>query len=77
HYHDGEACGQSGNLVGLCDLLKDGASCDGRPRGQRFKDIVQDLQAIAGGTPAAAITAARSTLVVCTFSNSSSDIYGV
>ena len=57
-YDGGEACGQSGNLVGLCDLLKDGASCNGKPRGQRFKDIVQDLQAIAGGTPAAETTAA-------------------
>ena len=57
-YDGGQACGRSGNLVGLCDLLKEGANCDGKPRGQRFKDIVQDLQAIAGGT--AAIAAAAS-----------------
>ncbi|MCH7688046.1 MAG: hypothetical protein IH899_15435, partial [Planctomycetes bacterium] len=56
-YHDGEACGRSGNLVGLCDLLKSGSNCEGKPRGQRFKDIVQDLQAIAGGTPSPAIVA--------------------
>lgn len=42
-------CGKGGNLVSLCDLLKPGASAGGRPRGQRFKDIAADLQAMAGG----------------------------
>ena len=42
-------CGRNGNLVSLCDLLKSGDSGDGRPRGQRFKEIAADLQAIAGG----------------------------
>ena len=47
-YQDGQACSRSGNLVGLCDLLRPGGNCEGKPRGQRFKDIVKDLQAIAG-----------------------------
>jgi len=54
-YEGGESCGRSGNLVGLCDLLKAGASCNGKPRGPRFKEILQDLQAIAGGSPATAV----------------------
>jgi len=42
-------CGRNGNLVGMCDLLKSGDNADGKPRGQRFKDIAADLQAMAGG----------------------------
>src|SRR6266446_8849334 len=42
-------CGKGGNLVSLCDLLKGGESAGGRPRGQRFKAIAADLQAMAGG----------------------------
>src|SRR5205807_447178 len=46
-------CGKGGNLVSLCDLIKPGASASGRPRGDRFKEIAKDLQAIAaGGKPA-------------------------
>jgi hypothetical protein len=41
-------CGKGGNLVSLCDLLKPGASCDGRPRGERFKEIARDLLAMSG-----------------------------
>ena len=40
-------CGKSGNLVGMCDYLKPGPHRDGRPRGQRFREIAADLQAIA------------------------------
>lgn len=49
-------CGRGGNLVSLCDLLKPGAHSDGRPRGERFKAIARDLQAIATGEPPAAST---------------------
>lgn len=42
-------CGKGGNLVSLCDLMKPGACADGRPRGQRFKEIAADLQAIVKG----------------------------
>jgi hypothetical protein len=42
-------CGKGGNLVSLCDLLKPGESCHGRPRGQRFKEIAKDLAAMAAG----------------------------
>ena len=50
-------CGKGGNLVSLCDLMKPGASAGGKPRGDRFKDIAKDLQAMAGGetgTPSSA-----------------------
>jgi 5S rRNA maturation endonuclease (ribonuclease M5) len=40
-------CGKGGNLVSLCDLLKPGGT--GRPRGDRFKEIAADLQAMAAG----------------------------
>lgn len=40
-----------GNLVGLIDLVKPGEHMDGRPRGERFKAILTDLQQIAGGSP--------------------------
>lgn len=42
-------CGKGGNLIGLCDLMKPGASGNGRPRGQRFKEIAADLKAMAAG----------------------------
>ncbi len=42
-------CQKGGNLVGLCDLMKPGASSGGRPRGQRFKEIAADLQAMVTG----------------------------
>lgn len=44
-------CGKSGNLVGLCDLMKPGANAGGRPRGDRFKAIAADLKAIVEGLP--------------------------
>jgi hypothetical protein len=44
-------CGKGGNLVSLCDLMKAGANAGGRPRGDRFKDIAKDLDAMAGGQP--------------------------
>jgi len=44
-------CGKGGNLVSLCDFLKPGPHSDGRPRGQRFKEIAQDLRAIVTGEP--------------------------
>lgn len=43
-------CGKGGNLISICDLLKPGESGGGRPRGERFKAIAGDLQAMAGGT---------------------------
>jgi 5S rRNA maturation endonuclease (ribonuclease M5) len=42
-------CGKGGNLVSLCDLLKQGDSAGGRPRGERFKAIAADLLAITKG----------------------------
>ncbi|MDB5389430.1 MAG: primase [Planctomycetaceae bacterium] len=39
-------CPQGGNLISVCDLLKPGASAGGRPRGDRFKEIATDLQAM-------------------------------
>ena len=47
-------CGKGGNLVGMCDLLKTGPNMGGRPRGQRFKEIAADLQAMAGDSPESA-----------------------
>lgn len=49
-YHAG--CGKGGNLISLCDLLKPGESGGGRPRGERFKEIVRDLQAMLAGDAA-------------------------
>ncbi len=46
-------CGKSGNLISMCDLLKPGPNSGGRPRGQRFKEIAADLQAMVGGAEAA------------------------
>ena len=42
-------CGRGGNLVSLCDLMKPGPHADGKPRGDRFKAILADLQAMAAG----------------------------
>jgi hypothetical protein len=42
-------CQKGGNLVGLCDLMKEGENGGGRPRGQRFLSIAADLAAMAGG----------------------------
>jgi hypothetical protein len=42
-------CGRGGNLVSLCDFLKGGEHANGKPRGERFKGILKDLQAMAGG----------------------------
>jgi hypothetical protein len=42
-------CGKGGNLVSLCDLLKPGTHSNGRPRGQRFKEIASDLRRMVSG----------------------------
>lgn len=42
-------CGRGGNLVSLCDFLKPGETGNGKPRGDRFKAILKDLQAMASG----------------------------
>jgi len=42
-------CGKGGNLVSLCDYLKPGEHGGGKPRGERFKGILSDLQAILAG----------------------------
>lgn len=44
-------CGKGGNLISLCDLMKTGDNAGGRPRGDRFKEIAKDLQAMAEGQP--------------------------
>ena len=49
HCHEYE-CGKGGNLIGLCNYLKEGVPDDGQPRGARFKQILLDLKAMAGGT---------------------------
>lgn len=46
------SCGKGGNLVSLCDLMKLGDSAGGRPRGDRFKAIAADLQAMVRGVVA-------------------------
>jgi len=46
HQYD---CGKGGNLVSMCDLLKAGTHSEGRPRGQRFKEIAADIRAMAEG----------------------------
>jgi 5S rRNA maturation endonuclease (ribonuclease M5) len=53
---------QGGNLVGLVDLVKPGEHMNGRPRGDRFKAILADLQQIACGTPLSPQAAATSTV---------------
>lgn len=42
-------CPHGGNLVSLCDLMKPGLHMDGKPRGERFKEIVADIQAMVSG----------------------------
>ncbi|MGD9649057.1 MAG: hypothetical protein AB7U73_25325, partial [Pirellulales bacterium] len=44
-------CGKGGNLIGLCDLMKSGEHAGGRPRGERFKEIARDLEAMVQGRP--------------------------
>lgn len=41
---------RSGNLIGLCDLLKPGENHGGKPKGARFREIAKDLQTIAEDT---------------------------
>jgi hypothetical protein len=45
-----KGCGRGGNLVSLCDLMKPGEHTEGKPRGERFKAILKDLQAMAAGS---------------------------
>jgi 5S rRNA maturation endonuclease (ribonuclease M5) len=52
-------CGKGGNLVSLCDLIKPGVNGGGRPRGDRFKEIAADLQAMVGGATRAALQPER------------------
>jgi hypothetical protein len=42
-------CGKGGNLISRCALLKPGPNAGGKPRGDRFKNISKDLQAMADG----------------------------
>ncbi|HEX5314169.1 MAG TPA: hypothetical protein VFX38_04565, partial [Gammaproteobacteria bacterium] len=42
-------CGKGGNLVSMCDLLKPGTNLNGRPRGQRFKEIASDIRKMVAG----------------------------
>jgi hypothetical protein len=42
-------CQKGGNLVGLCDLMKEGENAGGRPRGQRFMAIAADMMAMVDG----------------------------
>jgi 5S rRNA maturation endonuclease (ribonuclease M5) len=42
-------CGKGGNLLSLMDLMKPGVNAGGRPRGDRFKELAADLQAITSG----------------------------
>lgn len=42
-------CGKGGNLVSMCDLLKAGDAMNGRPRGQRFKEIASDIRKMVAG----------------------------
>jgi hypothetical protein len=39
-------CSKGGNLVSFCDLMKPGQHADGKPRGERFKQILADLRAM-------------------------------
>lgn len=48
-------CTLSGNLVSLCDLMKPGPNAAGRPRGDRFKQIAADLQAMVAGISVTAV----------------------
>ena len=48
HCHE-YSCGKGGNLIGLCNYLKEGIPENGQPRGARFRQILSDLKAMAGG----------------------------
>jgi 5S rRNA maturation endonuclease (ribonuclease M5) len=50
-------CGKGGNLVSLCDLLKPGPNCGGRPRGSRFKEIAADVRSMTEGILSAPVSA--------------------
>lgn len=54
-------CGKNGNLVSLCDLMAPGVPAGGRPRGERFKSIATDLQAMVGGEVRSALAATAPT----------------
>lgn len=56
--HDYACGGKGGNLISLCDLMKGGGDSGGRPRGERFKQIAADLQAMAAGTARADVPSA-------------------
>ncbi len=43
HCHE-YGCGKGGNLIGLCNYLKEGVPDEGQPRGARFKQILADLK---------------------------------
>jgi hypothetical protein len=55
---------QGGNLVSLMDLVKPGPHMNGRPRAERFKAILADLQQIAGDAPLSAAPAPATHTVV-------------
>ena len=63
-------CPHGGNLVSLCDLMKPGPHMGGKPRGDRFKEIVADIQAMVGGVVSSSST--TSTTVATTLSSPSS-----
>lgn len=43
------SCGRGGSLAGLIDLVKPGPHHAGKPRGQRFREIAQDVLAMSRG----------------------------
>ena len=53
-----EGCGKGGDLISMCDLMKPGRNASGKPRGDRFKQIVADLQAIVHAAVGAKASAA-------------------
>lgn len=50
---------QGGNLVGLVDLMLPGTNGNGRPRGERFKEVLRTLEQIGGATSGPAASPAR------------------
>lgn len=44
-----QGCHHAGNLLGILDLLAPGEHMHGKPRGERFKELARDLQAIVEG----------------------------
>lgn len=58
HCHE-YSCGKGGNLIGLCNYLKEGIPEDGQPHGERFKQILLDLKAIVGGVTQQTTEAAK------------------